>query len=429
MSLRSYSVVGVTGLPLAFLVLAFPVVFVQIKAALLFIFVGGLMLTVASNGFSNVRMPVGVFYFFAGMFLLNGSYILLGVVHGAPTEAMLESVFVYLLYPLFYFFAILLVADQLSIRVVTYFLIALGIFISLLTIMQAARVFGFGSVPGYSLLYYIYPDLVYHHREFAFTGENGYLPRAAERFVFLAPFAVGLLLAGSRIGISRALIVLNLLLVSAATVLTERRAFLLILVLILSISLTRWALTRIGQVAAVILIAAVAGVVLILADVGLSLGPMNFSNNLSEAGSRVQESYTSADLGTRELQVEMLVRSAGDRPIFGHGYGSSIASFYRNTQAPWRFEMTYVALLFQAGALGLALYAALALQLGIVARNAYKADPTYVLPFIFGLAGAMLAVTTNPYLNYGTGQWLLFLPVAVFCTVLLKTKQGVLEAK
>ncbi|NNF40573.1 MAG: hypothetical protein HKN64_04275 [Woeseiaceae bacterium] len=108
----------------------------------------------------------------------------------------------------------------------------------------------------------------------------------------------------------------------------------------------------------------------------------------------------------------------------GTGFGNGIAGYVRDQEHPWRVELTYIALLFQTGVLGITLYAFVTQRLAGVISAATKMAGLALLPFVFGMGGALLAAATNPYLNYGTGQWILFLPVAIFNAVLVRGVVG-----
>lgn len=147
-------------------------------------------------------------------------------------------------------------------------------------------------------------------------------------------------------------------------------------------------------------------------------------NHTEDVGlARIIESYTDSDLSIRKNQFAELMMATAESPLLGAGFGNSVSGYVRDPEHPWRFELTYVALLFQTGG-GISLYATALFLLLVIAINSFKKSGVVILPYIFGLAGGLIATTTNPYLNYGTGQWILFLPLAVFnCALLAKSRK------
>ena len=401
------------------LVLVFPVIFGWMKLLLLAYFAAVVLLVDVTSRRPVLSVHGSVLTFMYALLIVNGFFVLRGLLNGASAEASVEVVSVYLVYPIFYLFLIFLAPPLIDLKRLSTVLVLVSIVISCLTIAQGLRVVGRDMVPGYSLLFHIYPGLAAHHIDFAFTGDQGFLPRATERLIFLAPFSVGLLVAGRALGLSRFVVMLNLLLVIAATAFTGRRALLMTLLLAVATLLVRWFLMAPRRSALVV--AAWVGFAL-LAFAGFSITGAG-SSVLGGENTRIEEyvvrEFGNVSFDTRSIQLEKIAGAADEKPMLGSGYGNGITGYVRDPAHPWRVELTYIALLFQTGAIGIILYLLVARVFVGIISTAMRTAGISLLPIVFGLGGGLLAAATNPYLNYGTGQWILFLPVAVFNGVLI----------
>jgi len=119
----------------------------------------------------------------------------------------------------------------------------------------------------------------------------------------------------------------------------------------------------------------------------------------------------------RRLQSDALLGAIGERPAFGSGLGA-VASYVRSDEQPWAYELSYVALAFQFGLVGFALYACgvsfLFVQLGRLASRPQlqKSERISAVCFVAGLAAFILANATNPYLAKFDYMWIIFVPLA-----------------
>jgi O-antigen ligase len=321
------------------------------------------------------------------------------MINGAGNEALIESLNIYVLYPSFYIFFIASLTQVLSVRTLTTLLLAISIATSYIVI---AHVFRIGGVilPGYKLLYLLYPELQISIKPFEFAGNTGYLPRVMERLIFLGPFSVVLVAVRKSCGLGRLLAVMG---VGALWVIVQpKRAVAL-------------GLTAIGGVAITVVLFGWNATGISVEDASLT---------------RIVESYTESTLTIRRNQFAGLMAAAAESPLLGVGFGNSASGYLRDTEHPWRYELTYVALFFQTGILGVILYAIVFILLLLIAINSFRKSGDVILPYIFGLAGGLMSVATNPYLSYGTGQWILFLPLAAFnCVLLAKDRKVTVENK
>jgi N-acetylglucosaminyl-diphospho-decaprenol L-rhamnosyltransferase len=117
--------------------------------------------------------------------------------------------------------------------------------------------------------------------------------------------------------------------------------------------------------------------------------------------------FGDASTGVRVDQAGPLWEGFRAHPVLGSGLGSALGSgFARDPDSPWSFELTFLQILFQLGAVGLILV--LWLPLAVIWRTAGEVltSPRIrvgALASLIGLLGIMLASATNPYLltNFG----------------------------
>lgn len=403
------------------LALLFPIIWPEFKAALLAYCVLAVLLLEALGQPSSLCLHRRTLVFFASLLSLNSFFLIWGMWNGAPFEGSREALNVYVLFPTVYLFLTAVTPSIVKPVAVMRTLLLVSLVVAFMTIAQSARVFSLGILPGYSLLYYVYPGLEQDYMNLGFTGVDGYLPRATERLAFLGPFAVALLAVGKRSGLSNKLVWANFLLVFLAVVLTGRRVFMLTLVLSILVLLASRVMSARKEVVRGVVAVGIVGLLAAGIHQVLQQTTLESASRVEAVSSNVATELGNLTFGIRQEQVRHVLAEADRNPVLGKGFGSKLPGHVRDVQHPWRFELTYVALLFQAGALGICLYALVALQLLLLAKDAWNVDRDAIMPFVVGMAGGLAAAATNPYLNYGSGQWLLFLPVILFNAVLVQS--------
>ena len=124
----------------------------------------------------------------------------------------------------------------------------------------------------------------------------------------------------------------------------------------------------------------------------------------------------------RKLSFDSLIKGWLESPIYGRGFGAA-AEYRRSIEFPWAYEITYVALLFQTGILGIFLFAfstiiVMGKLLFIIVRNPEYYElvlPIWITTFCF-----LIANNTNPYLFKFDFIWVYFLPIAILNALLIK---------
>lgn len=114
----------------------------------------------------------------------------------------------------------------------------------------------------------------------------------------------------------------------------------------------------------------------------------------------------------RTEQFFSLMDGFSNSPILGNGFGA-VASVIRNSDMPWAYELSYVALLFHTGLVGLTIYLLLIGWIIIeglkISNNTNAAK--HIFPYIVGLISFLIGNMSNPYLMKFDYLWVIFIPV------------------
>lgn len=115
----------------------------------------------------------------------------------------------------------------------------------------------------------------------------------------------------------------------------------------------------------------------------------------------------------RGEQVSALFNAWTGRPLMGHGLGAA-TSVIRDAEAPWAYEVSYLALLFHTGIIGMALYCGAVMWVYFTGISLVRRLPEaagIILPLLVGMGGFLIANGTNPYLAKFDYLWVIFLPI------------------
>ncbi|MCO6439696.1 MAG: hypothetical protein J5I81_01150 [Nitrococcus mobilis] len=145
---------------------------------------------------------------------------------------------------------------------------------------------------------------------------------------------------------------------------------------------------------------------------------VSFGLDAEVLANKFQNAFNFSRGGSANVRYEQffaLISAWNERPIIGGGLGASLDTIVRDPNMPWAYELSYVALLFQTGLLGLLIYSAAILWIfyaGIRIVRFRKEAAVVIIPLLAGLAGFLLINATNPYLQKFDYLWTIFLPVA-----------------
>ena len=115
----------------------------------------------------------------------------------------------------------------------------------------------------------------------------------------------------------------------------------------------------------------------------------------------------------RILQAKSLFNAFSEYPIFGSGHGTYTDVI--RSEKPWRYELSYLSLLFHTGIVGVLLYASGILWIyykGIIIIKNGGDNAVIMIALLNGLTAMMISYMTNPYLNAFDILWVIFLPVS-----------------
>lgn len=118
------------------------------------------------------------------------------------------------------------------------------------------------------------------------------------------------------------------------------------------------------------------------------------------------------DNSTTDPRVEQsiaLLKGWSERPFFGNGTGVN-ASVVRS-EVPGMYELSYHAMLFERGIIGVLIYALLYISYNVKCINLIgkiQFDNKYIIAYIVALSVFMMSNATNPYLYAFDFLWILF---------------------
>lgn len=118
----------------------------------------------------------------------------------------------------------------------------------------------------------------------------------------------------------------------------------------------------------------------------------------------------------RKEQYNALVNGWKESPVFGNGLGASASASIRDDSAPWAYELSYIALLFQTGLVGIFIYGGSIIWIiykSIKIMREQSSLAVFMLaPQIVGLICFLIINASNPYLAKFDYLWTIFLPLA-----------------
>ena len=114
---------------------------------------------------------------------------------------------------------------------------------------------------------------------------------------------------------------------------------------------------------------------------------------------RLKDSFSESSDNAKYTQIEALLRGFAESPAIGNGFGATLRGYFRDAYEPWRFEVTYVAVLFQTGMIGIVYYIYLLSVNAIRLVRLKMETDAYLGALVFGYIIYMLSCFTNPLLG------------------------------
>lgn len=112
----------------------------------------------------------------------------------------------------------------------------------------------------------------------------------------------------------------------------------------------------------------------------------------------IQDAFSAAD--ERTIQKPFLIEGFERSPIIGLGFGAAVG-YQRNAERPWIYELTYYQMLLQVGLLGVAILGALILSYGVFITSilrTFKRGSAVPFGLIVGVISLLIGANSNPYL-------------------------------
>jgi hypothetical protein len=400
------------GYLLFFIMLFVPTVYQVIKACLLFLVLG--MISVGALRRDHLALHPVVLLWTLFMATVGLVFMLLGLAHGAPGALQIGTV--YVLWPFVYSVLITGAATEQILKGLCRVLVGATIAIGLYGISYILHAVGW------------LPDFLYIPLD---QGQGiglyqGYIEinlYSLASLLFLVPFLVAALLTWPRaitMPVSRFWLWFALIAGSVLTLLSGRRALLLVVALSPGIALFFRAFLPLSRrrVKQRLVLRFAAGVGVVLVGIAIYLNYIyGFSVDAVLEMFAAGWSFTTGEESSlvRSEQFAALLQEWFARPLFGAGHGASAAGSIRDSNRPWSYELSYVALLFHTGMLGFLAYTAGVVWVfwkGIHLIRLGNELSLYMVPILVGTGCFLIGNATNPYLEKYDYLWVIFLPVA-----------------
>ena len=406
---------------LFFMMLFLPASYQPIKAALLALVLGTIVLQTLARGGLHLHRTILAWTLF--IVFTSLVFMLRGAANGAPGAWQVGTV--YALWPLVY---TLLVAGAATpgalptiIRVLVFTTIAIGLY-GLSYILHVA-----GVLPDY-----LYLPFEQGQRIGFYRGLIEFNLDSLASLLFLIPFLVAALMTWpkSETMVSRRWLWVALIAGVTLAALSARRALLLVIIaspaLVLVLRQLLPVAERRASRALVLHFLVIGGVAIMGLGMalhfvfGVSLGP---AVDMFKRGFAF-ESYIRAV--PRKEQFLNLVGAWAQSPVLGAGHGAVAPGWLRSEEMPWAYELSYVALLFHTGIIGFAVYAAGVLWIVRMSVRIIQQGNRLGLCMLSVLVGTicfLVANTADPYLEKFDYLWVIFLPLA-FVNLWLCARDG-----
>jgi hypothetical protein len=376
----------------------------------------------------NITWEVFSWYLF---FIGHGIFFtLIGFFNGNNTSFIFRTTTYNIVWPIFYLIFTVGLYKKSSIYFLVKVLVISNFAISLYLIGSALTMFGILPVN---------PIIKFDMSSLGGDTLQGLLKTEAPSIVcllFTIPFVIALTLLDKekKLGFNKWFLNISIVLSIIAAILTARRA--LILNIILGFVFTVFFAYRSksidkisfnGKIFKMLLGGAILLIIVFvfiqqLGFLDLFLVYEKFTSAFSS-----KENLSDPSTYVRYSQFDLLIKSWLQKPFFGYGHGAVSHYVVRSAKTPWVYELSYVALLFQTGIVGLFTYLCLLfwpIYKGMkLLSSGDKETYLFIIPSIVGCACFLIANATNPYLISYDYMWALFFPVAVI-NYFMKTEHG-----
>lgn len=411
--------ITIPGYILFFMMLFVPTTYQLVKAVILVICLVIVIVRVFLN-YGKTNLHISVFWWTGFYVLIGLIFIFIGVLRGAPGAVRVSTV-----YAIWSIVFTILISGASKPRIIQ------GI---MRTMVITTVVIGI-----YSLSYILWswgwlPSVLYIPINMGqaigfYDGYIEYNLYNISSLVFLVPFMLAVLLTWPKklkpFGLSWGLLWLAFILGIILVLLSGRRALMLV---IFFPPVIIWFLSRFvpGNQRAEkrrVSLPATLSIVVIFVAVGFCLS-FAFGISINAIKEMFFEGFNfSNDISAllRAEQLAALLDGWKQYPILGAGHGAGVDYLRSGTQV-WAYELSYVALFYQTGAVGFILYFLCFFWIfwkGIrVIKSRSSLGPS-MLTVLTGMICFLIANATNPYLAKFDYMWIIFLPLLLINQALL----------
>jgi O-antigen ligase len=400
------------GLLFLFLVITLPTSYQSIKGLLLAVLLGAVAARELTRG--RLALDPAVLHRLVLFMAVGAGFVLLGVLRGTPGALALAPV--YVLWPAVYCLLAAGMVNPMALHRVMRLLVVAALAIELYA--ASYLLYARGLLPPA-----LYLPLDQGQAVGFYGGYVEFNLYAITSLAFLVPYVIGLLIVtprGQQVPGGRWVVAAAAVLGVAIILLSGRRALWLVVlaspVLALIVRRDLPAAGTAVRLRTLVKTGLAAGLAAYLA---LTVtGVLDFSR-LRLALSDAFDFSSTEGQARGPSQAAALLSGWMDDPVFGAGLGAVASGVVRSLEQPWAYELSYLALLFQVGLVGVALYAYGALWTLGQCRRVLRDGGPLAAPLAAVLVGTgsfLLANATNPYLQKFDSLWVLFLPLAVVST-------------
>ncbi len=411
---------------LFFLMLFVPTSYQPVKGALLLIVLGEVAIWALSRW--RLALDRSVFLWTVFFAALGLGFMLRGAFLGAPGALRVGTV--YVLWPVVY--AVLITGLTRERALVGLLRVLVGSAIAVSLYALSYILYAAGWLPGF-----LYLPLDQGQNIGFYSGWIEISLYSLSSLVFLVPFLVAALFTWpghESWPVSRPMLWMAFLLGMAVVVLSGRRALLLVVLLAPGLALLLRMLqslpVRRSNRRVVLRVLAGGGVLLFaLAAYLHSVYDLRL-DSLVEMVSEGFQFDRDPSGRARKQQFYALLAGWEESPILGAGHGAALPSVVRSAEMPWAFELSYVALLYQTGLAGFLAYASGVVWIFWMGMRIVRSNDRlgrYMLPVLVGTACFLLANASNPYLGKYDFLWVLFLPIGIINSWLLRRRKALPE--
>jgi hypothetical protein len=402
---RRHSLAGVPSILFIASMATFVQSFVAIKLSFLAIFLFAALLNVAFQ--RTVRVYPRLIYFYLVITITGILWAFVGMTSpGTYSMGITDALRLYTLWSAAFLLLYTLLRSQSSLQHMHWALVLAGILISLMNFAGVIDQIGqFGLIPE-SVSEPLHQGVGINEGYIQITSRN------IGSLFFLVPYLIALQVRADSVEAKSFSTKCCLALCLILTVISGRRALLLVvaltpfMIIVVSLLSGNLKLIKIGArrlfVAYTLILAAGAGTLVIQPKV---LTDLLYVQHIEDAFSTADE---------RSLQMPFLVEGFKTSPIIGSGFGAS-AGYQRNVERPWIYELTYYQMLFNSGVLGVAILIVLLSIYSIFIASIFrkfKANSAIPFGLLIGIVSLLIGANSNPYL--GSFDLLFFVGVFPF---------------